>query len=170
MQLGRPVALNSTPSRLGSTGPSRTLKLRAHRHLRPGGALAFWTATHVVPKGGDPFFADIQDVYDEIGEIRTDSKAFAKPGELPDRGADIAATGLFDPVAIRRFDWELTYNAASYFALLDTFSGHIAMASWKRDRLHSEIRRRLDDRADGLLRRHWETVLHVARRRDVRDN
>ena len=36
--------------------------------LRPGGHLAFWTATHVVPEsGGDPFFAEIQDVYDEIG-------------------------------------------------------------------------------------------------------
>ena len=36
--------------------------------LRPGGHLAFWTATHVFPEsGGDPFFAQIQDVYDEIG-------------------------------------------------------------------------------------------------------
>jgi SAM-dependent methyltransferase len=41
---------------------------RAWRHLRPGGHLAVRNALHVVPAGGDPFFADLQDVYDEIGE------------------------------------------------------------------------------------------------------
>jgi trans-aconitate methyltransferase len=37
---------------------------RAWQLLRPGGHLAFWNATHVFPDGGDPFFVDIQDVYD----------------------------------------------------------------------------------------------------------
>ena len=41
---------------------------RAHEVLRPGGHLAFWRADHVFPVGGDPFFAEIQEVYDEIGE------------------------------------------------------------------------------------------------------
>ena len=45
------------------------------------------------------------------------------------------------------------------------FSGHIAMKQWKRDRLYGEIRRRLAERPDGLVRRHWGGVLHVARRR-----
>jgi hypothetical protein len=36
--------------------------------LRPGGRLAFWEAVHVFPRGGDPFFREIQEVYDEIGE------------------------------------------------------------------------------------------------------
>ena len=36
--------------------------------LRPGGHLAFWEAIHVIPADGDPFFSEIQDVYDEIGE------------------------------------------------------------------------------------------------------
>jgi SAM-dependent methyltransferase len=41
---------------------------RAWELLRPGGHLAFWTAAHVFPAGGDPFSRDIQSVYDEIGE------------------------------------------------------------------------------------------------------
>jgi SAM-dependent methyltransferase len=41
---------------------------RAWELLRPGGHLAFWSAAHVFPPGGDPFFRDIQDVYEEIGE------------------------------------------------------------------------------------------------------
>jgi len=68
---------------------------------------------------------------------------------------------------VRHFDWEVTYDADGYIRLLDTFSGHIAMQPRQRRRLYSEIRRRLDQRADGLLRRGWGAVLHVARRRDL---
>lgn len=32
-------------------------------------------------------------------------------------------------------------------------------------RLYGEIRRRLAERPDGRLRRHWNSVLHIARRR-----
>lgn len=56
------------------------------------------------------------------------------------------------------------HDADSYIDLLDTFSGHIAMQPWQRQRLYGEVRRRLAERPDGLLRRHWGAVLHVARR------
>ena len=67
--------------------------------------------------------------------------------------------------------WERRYTADEYIALLDTFSGHIAMGEAKRARLYGEIRRRLAERADGTLRRHpvrrhWLAILHVARRRE----
>ncbi|MFY9846116.1 MAG: class I SAM-dependent methyltransferase, partial [Trebonia sp.] len=42
--------------------------LKARELLKPGGHLAFWEAVHVFPDGGDPFFREIQDVYDEINE------------------------------------------------------------------------------------------------------
>jgi hypothetical protein len=80
--------------------------------------------------------------------------------------AEIEASGLFDHVTLRQFDWEIGYDAAGYIRLLDTFSGHIAMAGWQRDRLYGEIRRRLAERPDGRLRRHWGVALHVARKRD----
>lgn len=41
---------------------------KAWESLLPGGHLAFWEAAHVFPDGGDPFFREIQNVYDEIGE------------------------------------------------------------------------------------------------------
>ena len=136
---------------------------RAWELLRPGGHLAFWEAVHVIPDHGDPFFREIQDVYDEIGEALPPGSGFAKPDTLADRAAEITATGLFTDVTIRRFDWEITYTADSYLLLLDTFSGHIAMAPWQRERLYGEIRRRLGQRPDGRVRRHWGAVLHVAR-------
>jgi SAM-dependent methyltransferase len=138
----------------------------AWRALRPGGHLAFWSAAHVFPDGGDPFFREIQDVYDEINEGLPPGAGQPRPGELAEHTAEIEASGLFDVVHIRHFDWERVYDAEGYIDLLNTFSGHIAMEGWQRERLYGEIRRRLGERPDGTVRRHWGAVLHVARRRD----
>lgn len=139
---------------------------RAWEALRPGGHLAFWSAEHVLPEGGDSFFREIQEVYDEIGEGLPPGTSGPRPGELPEYGDEITASGLFDPVYIRHFDWERRYTAEEYIDLLNTFSGHIAMDVWQRNRLYSEIRGRLARRPDQTLRRHWGTALHIARRRD----
>ncbi|MDJ0768428.1 MAG: class I SAM-dependent methyltransferase [Ilumatobacter sp.] len=141
-----------------------TKYVRAHRHLRPLGTLAFWSALHVVPDDGDTFFADIQPVYDEIGESLPADHTFPRPGELADHTDEIVASGLFNQVHVRHFDWAISYDADGYIALLETFSGHISMDRWKRDRLYGEIRQRLDRRPDRRLRRHWGAALHLARR------
>lgn len=140
---------------------------RAWELLRSRGHLAFWSATHVFPDGADPFFAELQEVYEEIGEGVPGGAVYPRPGELPDDREEIERSGLFEDVVVRHFDWELVYTAEEYLRLLDTFSGHIAMEDWQRGRLYSEIRRRLGQRPDGRLRRHWGAVLHVARRVDV---
>ena len=90
-----------------------------------------------------------------------------RPGELADDRAEIEASGLFEVVAVRQYDWERVYDAEEYIELLSTFSGHIAMTGWQRERLFGEIRRRLARRPEHTVRRHWGAVLHVARRRDV---
>jgi len=139
---------------------------RAWEALRPTGHLAFWSALHVFPDGGDPFFRDIQEVYNEIGEaLPPGENPWPRPGELHDQSSEIEAGGLFSVTAVRHFDWEQVYDAESYIAVLSTFSGHIAMEQWKQDRLYGEIRLRLARRPDRSVRRHWGAALHVARRR-----
>ena len=138
---------------------------RAWDLLRPDGHLAFWGAVHVFPDDGDPFFREIQPVYDEIGERRVEDADRPRPGELPDDAADIEASELFDDVEVRQYDWEIRYDTESYIALLDTFSGHLEMAPWKRGHLYDAIRERLAGRPRDELRRHWGAVLQVARRR-----
>ena len=140
---------------------------RAWQALRPGGYLAIWGQNHVFPDGGDPFFVDIQDVYDEIGEGLRDGEQRPRPGELADDRMAIENSGLFTVELVRQYDWERVYTAAEYIGLLSTFSNHILMADWQRDRLFGEIRRRLARRADNSVRRHWGSVLHVAKRREV---
>jgi SAM-dependent methyltransferase len=131
--------------------------------LRPGGHLAFWEASHVRPDDGDPFFLEIQHVYDSIGAGVPDGYAFAKPDTLESQEAEIAASGLFRDITVRRFDWEIRYTADGYIRLIETFSSNLVMQPWQRERLYGEIRERLALRPDGLVRRHWGTVLHVAR-------
>lgn len=138
---------------------------KAWQVLRPGGHLAFWNASHVFPDDGDPFFLEIQDVYDEIGEGVPTGTAWPRPGELAEQGSEIEQSGLFEVVHIRHFDWERVYNVDEYIALLQTFSGHILMEEWKQERLYSEIRDRLYQRPNKSVRRHWGAVLHIARRR-----
>lgn len=136
----------------------------AARALRPDGHLAVWSTAHVFPVGGDPFFAELQEVYDAIGEGQPPGEARPAPGELADLRVEIEASGLFDVVAVEHFDWTVDYDAESYIRLLSTFSNHIAMAPDDRQHLFGEIRRRLALRADGRLRRGWGAVLNVARR------
>jgi SAM-dependent methyltransferase len=138
---------------------------RAWEALRPGGHLAIWKQEHVFPDGGDPFFREIQEVYEEIGEARPSDAAWPRPGELADDRAGIEASGLFEVLAVRQYDWERVYDVEEYLELLTTFSANV-MADWKRDRLFSEIRLRLGRRPDRSVRRGWGAVLHVARRRD----
>lgn len=137
--------------------------LRAASVLRPGGYLAIWRTAHVVPPHGDPFFFEIQDVYDQIGEGTPADWRFPRPGEVDELDLEHDSGGLFERITAQHFDWETTYDAEGYIDLLNTFSGHLSMQSWQRHQLFSAIRHRLAARADGTLRRHWAAVLEVAR-------
>jgi SAM-dependent methyltransferase len=137
---------------------------KAHRLLQPGGNLAFWSARHAFPSGFDPFSAEIQEVYDAIGESRPGEWPPSPPDQIPDQAAEIEATGLFEEIRVRRYLWETYYTGEEYIALLNTFSGHIAMEAAKREHLYREIRERIGRRPDRRVRRHWYSILHVARR------
>jgi SAM-dependent methyltransferase len=137
----------------------------AARALRPGGHLVIWGAQHVFPIGGDAFFAELQEVYDAIGESLPEEAPRPAPGELAEQTAEIEDSGQFDIVAVDHFNWTVDYTAETYIDLLRTFSGHIAMAPADRDQLFTEIRQRVALRPSGKVRRGWGTVLHIARKR-----
>lgn len=145
--------------------------------LKPTGHLAFWGATHACPVGFDSFFTEIQEVYDAIGESYSKARSGHQAGsdrdawpppppeEVPDESGEIEESGLFDVVGVRRYVWSQEYDAERYIALLDTFSGHIAMRKGKREFLYREVRNRIRQRPGGKVLRHWHSILHVARLR-----
>jgi SAM-dependent methyltransferase len=138
---------------------------KTYELLRPGGHLAFWSARHAFPADADPFFTEIQEVYEAIG-AGTETWPPPSPDEVPDDASEVEATGLFEPIHVGRYVWETVYTADTYISLLDTFSGHIAMDEAKRERLYREIRARIARRENPTVRRHWLAILHVARRAD----
>ena len=139
---------------------------KAHGLLRSGGHLAFWSALHAFPSGFDPFFTEIQEVYDAIGESYDGEKwPPPPPEEIADAAHEIEASGLFEDIRLRRYVWERSYTADEYIALLETFSGHITMDAARRERLYREIRERIGSRPEQRVRRHWYAILHVAGRK-----
>jgi SAM-dependent methyltransferase len=123
---------------------------KAHRLLRPGGHLAFWSAGHAFPADFDRFFAEIQEVYDAIGESHPGQWPPPPPEQIPDEVAEIEASGLFEEIQVRRYVWEKQYSAEEYIALLNTLSGHIAMETAKREHLYRR-EGQVDDPADAEL-------------------
>ncbi|MGK5557874.1 class I SAM-dependent methyltransferase [Actinomadura kijaniata] len=133
--------------------------------LRQGGHLGVWNAGHAFPHDFDPFFTEIQQVYDEIGEGDGEPWPPLTPENQPDPTAtELKTSGHFTAVETRRYVWARRYTADQYIALLDTFSGHIAMEPAKREHLYREIRRRLAARPDGRLIRHWSAALTIGQR------
>ncbi len=103
-------------------------------------------------------------MYEAIGESRESEWPPEPPEQIPDQRAEIEASGLLAAVSVRRYVWEMSYTAEEYIALLNTFSGHIAMESAKRKHLYREIRERIGRRPDPRVLRHWYAILHIARR------
>jgi SAM-dependent methyltransferase len=137
---------------------------KAAQLLRPDGHLAIFGASHAFPEGFDPFFTEIQDVYNEIGEGVADWPPPA-PRLTNDNLIDEALTsGYFRKVAQRMFVWAVQYDADSYIDLLNTFANHIVMQAAKREHLYAEVRKRLADRPDGLVTRHWVSQLALVQR------
>jgi SAM-dependent methyltransferase len=115
------------------------------RLLRVGGALAVISTKHVLPPGGDTFWVEVQDDYDAVvpGE---ENQPPPRPEEIADLSDEIDASGYFRRAAVRRYLWDVTYDADTYVGLLDTFSGHRSMPEPQRQELYGRIRRRIGDR------------------------
>jgi SAM-dependent methyltransferase len=137
---------------------------RAAAVLGPGGSLAIAWMQHVLPSDGDPFFAEVQEDYDTVVPDPS-NRAPPPPEEVHDFTAEIEASGRFEGVQVRRYVWDLQYTADRYIDVLNTFSGHRSMQPAAREELLRRIRRRIDSRPGGTVRKTSLALLHVARRR-----
>ncbi|NYE74300.1 class I SAM-dependent methyltransferase [Microlunatus parietis] len=123
--------------------------------LAPGGWLAVFGARHAFPDGYDPFFDQLQPVYQELGEGAIDwPPAPPRPTNGP-LIEEAESTGLFTAVADRSYVWPVEYDVDGYLALLDTFANHLVMEPAKRDHLYGEVRRLFAERPGGRVTRHW---------------
>jgi len=138
---------------------------KAEAALKPGGVLAFTTGGHAFPPGFDPFFTEIQACYDAIGEGRVEGWKPPPPEQIPDSREEIEQSGLFEDVRVARRVRMEEFTADEYVAMMGTASDHVLMEPDKRMRLFAQMRRLIGARPDRRIRRHWLTILHVARRK-----
>jgi SAM-dependent methyltransferase len=131
--------------------------------LRPQGVLVFTTGGHAFPPGFDTFFTEIQSCYQAIGEGSLTWPP-PMPDEIPDARGEIDRSGYFHNVRVVRRIWIEDFTGDEYVALMNTASDHRLMEPGKRERLFAEMRRLIDARPGGRVRKHNLTVLHVARR------
>ncbi len=140
---------------------------KAARSLRPGGTIApFWNE-HVATDADGGFFAEAQEVYArEAPEIWDGNHTGPPlPEDLPERTREIEDSGYFGPVVRRTYLWEQAYNAPDYLRVLDTYSGHIALAEETRTRLYGGISRLIREDYGGRVVKGYATSLYVARRK-----
>ena len=91
------------------------------------------------------------------------------PDAVPDLGDEVDASGLFRTLGVGRYVWDVTYTADDYTAVLDTYSGHRALEEDRRRRLLERIRRRIEARPEGTVRKSYLAVLTVAGRPESYD-
>ena len=137
---------------------------RAAAALRPGGVLAFTSGGHAYPPGFDQFFTEIQESYEAIGAGMMTWPP-PPPEQVPDAREEIERCNHFSDVRIIRRVWTEEFTAAEYLAMMSTASDHRLMESAQRAYLFAEMRRLIDRRPGGRIRRHNLTILHVARRK-----
>ncbi len=133
---------------------------KAARLLREGGALAVVSTKHVLAPGGDAFWSEVQEDYDAVVPSEQ-NRPPPRPEEVADLSDEIDASSRFRTVAVRRYLWDVSYDARSYIALFDTASGHRAMPEAKREALYTRIRERMGDRK---VSKTLQAILNVARR------
>jgi hypothetical protein len=118
--------------------------------------------------GTERFFADAQDCYlhwdpaTEPGLRLPDADSV--PPALDEADATHGAGG-FRPAVRLRYRQDVSYSTSEYLDLLNTYSGHRALAPERRAGLLACIAKRIDEDYAGTITKSYLYELRVARRR-----
>jgi SAM-dependent methyltransferase len=131
--------------------------------LRPGGALAVVTTSHVA--GGDEaFYSAVQDCYERFMPGTEPGERLPPAADVPTIAAELEDGDRFAITAIRRYERDIAYTTAEYLDVLATYSNHIALAPPARDELFACIAGLIDGRHGGRIAKRYLFELGVARR------
>jgi SAM-dependent methyltransferase len=120
--------------------------------LRPGGLLAVVSTDHVLG-GSVRLFADLMDCYARFTD-NADTTGLRPAEGIPRDSSEVDATGRFEAVEFRRYEWELTYTTSEYLDLLSSYSGHRALTTERRDGLYGYISALLDADGSSITKRY----------------
>lgn len=138
------------------------------RALKPGGAVAPFRYSHVYTDKEPGFFEEVQRIYERVAPEIVDPafKGLLKPEDIPAKEVErIEATGLYGPATVCRYTFEVEYDSESYIRLLNTYSGHRALAPDVRERLLRAIAELIDTKYGGRITKGYLATLCVAHRK-----
>jgi len=135
--------------------------------LKPSGAIALFWHVHVQSEASQGFFEAVQQIYQrEVPEQIEKYGPLLWPHEVAEPiKAEIEQTGLFGAVTVLRYRWDVTYDAASYLRLLDTYSNHRILDDQRRNRLFHGIADLINTRFNGRITKGYLALLYLAHRK-----
>lgn len=135
--------------------------------LKSEGAIALFWNNHVQTTVSADFFEAVQAVYlREAPEMAQGFSGLPHPTDVPEPiKEEIDQTGLFGEVTMRRYKWDLVYDALGYINLLNTYSDHRRLEDAQQERLFHGISELIDTQFGGRITKEYLTVLYVAHRK-----
>ncbi|GHO99273.1 methyltransferase type 11 [Reticulibacter mediterranei] len=135
--------------------------------LKPSGAIALFWHVHVQSEASQGFFEEVQQIYmQQVPEQPEKYGPLLWSHEVTEpTKTEIEQTGLFSKVTVRRYRWDVTYDAASYLRLLDTYSNHRILEQQRRDRLYHDIADLINTNYGGRITKGHLALLYVAHRK-----
>ena len=107
--------------------------------LRPGGIVAIVDLIQIDSPDDEGFFAASQSIYQRHGQGHTGPAAPSRETAEPAIREVLEADRRFCGVAIRRYDWNQSYNAADYRRLMLSYSGTQMMDESDRQALLADM-------------------------------
>ncbi|GHO49605.1 class I SAM-dependent methyltransferase [Ktedonospora formicarum] len=137
------------------------------RALKPSGTIALFWHVHVQSEASQGFFEEVEQIYRRlVPEQQEKYGQLFWPHEIREPvKAEIEQTNLFRDVSVHRYLWDVTYDAASYLRLLDTYSNHRILEQQQHDRLFQEIVDLINSRYHGRITKGYLALLYIAQRK-----
>ncbi|MDX6539344.1 MAG: hypothetical protein QOI71_954 [Gaiellales bacterium] len=131
--------------------------------LRAGGVLAV-ISTHHIAGGDGQFFASVQGCYERWMPGTPVGLELPVAAAVPLGTHELECDGRFENVGVRRYEQEHTYATSEYLDLIQTYSGHRALAAGARRGLLACIAQLSDCHFGGHITKRWLTELAFASR------
>lgn len=142
--------------------PTEVGYAKAARALKPNGYIALFWNTYPDPSA--ELFVDLNRVYQkhapEMAERSTSTDELIKL-----RGIEIANSGYFEDVFVKRFPWSVKYNTREYLDLLSTYSDHISLSPETQTNLFEGIAKVIDQ-LGGTIEKPYIAVVYIARKKE----
>ena len=118
--------------------------------------------SHVRADNDDAFWVEVQEDYDAVVPD-PDNRPAPLLEDVDDLRAEIDASGLFADIDVRRYVWQVIYNATEYVDLMRTYSPNIARDSRTTSELLRRIQSRIEARDDPRVTKTYLATTSTAR-------